>query len=347
MTKELSRRRLIKIESREGQEVLSIHRKLQAKILEELNRQGNAGERDPAFQRVFTLIRSRFPRPSPTQVPEPEKWPICRQYLPHILSIKRIWLSGAVKINPSVELAQLISDAGIDLWERCLTVEGLELLRSAETLLNQGGFKEDLLRANLHVVISLLLQDSGIVNLAECRDRIKQVIDIRLEYRRDTQASAYTREDEILLFNAWSDYACVLLQYNKFSEASPIFDNCLERYKTWGPPEQIPYEYAKYYHHKASCLMYDGDFERAIPMAEQGLFWVEKATGPSAASNRWRFDLACLVLQSGDRQRALSLHKKVLEARIALHGKFGLLTLQSYYAVGAAHSWLGQLAEAE
>lgn len=348
MTSELSKRRLITVRNRDGEEVLSIHRKLQAKILDELNQNDNSAERTRVFEKVFLLIRARFPRPSAIQVPEPEKWPICRQYLPHVLSIKRLWQSGLVEISPSIKLAQLISDAGIDLWERCLTTEGLELLRSAEAILDQGGFQEDLLRANIHVVVSLLLQDSGISHLAECRDRISKVIDIRVDYREACDPASYTRNDEILLYNAWSDYGCVLLQYNTFKEAGPIFDKCLERYRQWGPPEEIPYEYAKYHHHKAYCLMYEGDFDRAVPLAEEGLHWVEVATGKSsAASNRWRFDFACVVLQSGDKTRALELHKEVLEARMKLHGKFGLLTLQSYYAVGAAHSWLGETAEAE
>ncbi|ETI22747.1 hypothetical protein G647_06823 [Cladophialophora carrionii CBS 160.54] len=347
MTAELSKRRLITIRTHDGEEVLSIHRKLQAKILDELNQPDNAAERRKVFERVFLLIRARFPRPSPIQVPEPHKWPTCRRYLPHILSIKRLWQTGLVEIPPSVKMAELISDAGIDLWERCLTVEGLELLRSAEAILDQGDFQEDHLRANIHVVVSLLLQDSGIANLAECRDRITKVITIRVRHREECDPATYTKNDDILLGNAWSDYGCVLLQYNNYKEAAPIFDNCLEKYHEWGPPEEIPYEYAKYHHHKAYCLMYEGKFEQAVPMAEQGLHWVQVATGQSAATNRWRFDLACLVLQSGDRQRALNLHKEVLEARLKLHGKFGLLTFQSYYAVGAAHRWLGQLNEAE
>ncbi|KIY02879.1 uncharacterized protein Z520_01344 [Fonsecaea multimorphosa CBS 102226] len=347
MTTKLSKRRLITIRNRDGEEFLTIHRKLQAKILEELNQPDNAAERTKVFERVFLLIRGRFPHPSPIQVPEPEKWPICRQYLPHVLSIKRLWQSGIIEIPPSVKLARLISDAGIDLWERCLTVEGLELLRSAEAILDQGGFREDLLRANIHVVVSLLLQDSGIAHLAECRDRIAKVLDIRVKHQENCDPFDYTKNDDILLHNAWSDYACVLLQYNQYREAARIFDMCFEKYQRWGPPEEIPYEYAKYYHHKAYCLMYEGNFEQAVPLAEYGLHWVQVATGQSAATNRWRFDLACLVLQSGDKQRALNLHKEVLEARLKLHGKFGLLTLQSYYAVGAAHRWLNELAEAE
>ena len=347
MTSELSKRHLINIRTRDGEEILSIHRKLQAKILEELRQPDNAAERQKVFERVFLLIRARFPQPSPIQVPEPQKWPVCRRYLPHVLSIKRLWQTGFIEIPPSLKLAELISDAGIDLWERCLTVEGLDLLRSAEAILDQGEFQEDRLRANIHVVVSLLLQDSGITHLAECRDRIAKVIDTRVNYREECDPAIYTKNDDILLGNAWSDYACVLLQYNNYQDAAPIFDKCLAKYKEWGAPAEIPYEYAKYYHHKAYCLMFEGKFEEAVSLAEQGLHWVEAATGPSASANRWRFDLACLLLQSGDRKRALDLHKQVLQARLKLHGKFGLLTFQSYYAVGAAHRWLGQLTEAE
>ncbi|KIW98283.1 uncharacterized protein Z519_01867 [Cladophialophora bantiana CBS 173.52] len=250
MTSNLSKRRLITVRNHDGEEVLTIHRKLQAKVLEELNQLDNAAERTKVFERGFLLIRGEFARPSPIRV----------------LSIKRLWQSRIVEIPPSVKLARLISDAGIDLWERYLTVEWLELLISAEALLDQGGFRQDLLCANIHVV---------------------------------------------------------------FKEAARIFDMCFEKYQRWGPPEEIPYEYAKYYHHKAYCLMYEGNFEQAVLMAEHGFYWVQVATGQPAGSNRWRCDLACLVLQSGDKEHALKLHKEVLTSR------------------GQAHKGLNELSEVE
>jgi tetratricopeptide (TPR) repeat protein len=345
MVAQLSRRKLITIETRSGEEVWSIHRSLQAKILQDLNRDPQKRER--VYTQAFLLVRKRFPSPSPIQVPEPSKWPACRRYLPHVLSFRKIFTGSIFTIAPSVKLARLFSDGGIGFWERRITSEGLDLLKSAESILDQLDSHEDLLRANIHVIMSLLLQDSGLTYLAECKARIGTALNIRKEYHNKTAPEQYTKNDEILLYNAWSDYACVLLQYNNFQEAEPIFALCFEKYKKWGPENEIPYEYAKYYHHMAFCFMYQRKFTEAIDLAEQGLHWVTIATGHSAAYNRWKFDLACIVLQSGDLVKALKLHEEILHSRKEQHGSSAFLTLQSWYAVGAAQAYLGKLSDAE
>lgn len=333
------------MDTRDGGDVLGIHRNLQRKILQELNQ--DPAERVRVFTQAFLLVRKRFPQASPIQVPEPEKWPICRKYLPHVLSLRKLYLGTVVEIEPSVKLARLFSDGGIDLWERGLTNEGLDLLGSAETILDELDCDENLLRANINVIISLLLQSSGLTRLSEARDRSVTALEIRQAHQKSPPPSGYTKIDEILLYNAWSDYGCILLQYNDIEKAEPIFQECFERYKAWDRPEVIPYEYAKFYHHMAFCKLYRRDFSAAVELAEAGLHWVEVATGPSAATNRWKFDLACLVLQKGDLLRALQLHQEVLDARLELHGKYGFLTLQSYYAVGAVQAYLGELVSAE
>lgn len=345
MTAQLSERKLITIETRSGEEVWSIQRSLQAKILQDLNR--DPQRRELAYTRAFLLIRKRFPLPSPIQVPEPSKWPICRRYLPHVLSLRKIVTGSNIDITPSLKLAQLFSDGGIGFWERGMTNEGLDLLKSAESILEHHDCSEDLLRANIHVIISLLIQDSCFTHLAECESRIRTALKIREEYYDNTLPKSYTKNDEILLYNARSDYGCVLLQYNNFRKAEPIFALCFEKYKTWGSPEEIPYEYAKYYHHMAFCLMYQKKFSEAIDLAKQALRWVTVATGTSAAHDRWKFALACIVLQSGDLTTALELHNEILESRKKQHGETASLTLQSWYAVGAVQAYLGDLDNAE
>lgn len=355
MTGELKRRRLITVETKNGEEILSIHRKLQARILRDLDK--DVSSRQGVFSQVFLIVRSRFPSASPIQVPEPDKWPMCKKYLPHVLSLQRLLLGNLIDVEPSVELARLFSDGGIDLWERGLTTEGLDLLKSAESILDRldsGDFQP--LRADIHVIVSLLLQDSGLIHIGECHDRIKTALEIRTRNQLIAARGHVKlgRTDEILLFNAWSDYACVLLQLNMFEEAKPIFEKCLLKYQEWGDPNDIPYEYSKGYHHTAFCLMYRGDADQAIEDAERGVDFVEKATGRSAAYYRWKFDLACLLFQHPDfavspslQSRTIALHKEVLEARLMLHGKYTFLALESFYALGSVLSYLGDLTEAE
>ncbi|MCJ1467362.1 hypothetical protein MMC07_005986 [Pseudocyphellaria aurata] len=345
MITELSCRRLILVKDQDGQEILSIHRSLQQKILEDIDK--DAQKREEVFAQAFSLVRKRFPLPSPIQVPEPEKWPVCKDNLPHVLRLQTVVTENLPSILPSVEVARLLSDGGINLWERGMTNEGLRLLRSAEAILDQLKSDESQLRANIHIIIALLIQDYGFSYIAESKDRIEKALQIRKDHLSHTRPYLYTRDHDILLHNAWSDYGCVLLQYNKHIEAEPIFRRCLVKYHEWGNETEIPYEYYKFNHHTAFCRLYHGDFAEAIKLAEEGLRMVTLATGQSSATSKTRFDLACIVLQSGDLTRALELHQQVLKSNLKQHGKFSFLTLQSYYAVGALHAYRGELADAE
>ena len=345
MITELSCRRLIAIKTQDGEEILSIHRSLQEKILHDLDR--DAQKREYVFGQAFDLVRKRFPLPSPIQVPEPEKWPDCKENLPHVLHLQKVVSEILPSIMPSVKIARLLSDGGINLWERGMTSEGLRLLRSAEAILDKLDYDEMQLRANIHIIIALLIQDYGFTHFAESKDRIWTALGIRKDYKDKTHHNLYTREHDILLHNAWSDYGCVLLQSNKYKEAEPIFRKCLGKYHEWGDESEIPYEYYKFNHHTAFCRLYHHDFAEAIKLAEEGLRMITLATGQSSATSKTRYDLACIVVQSGDFPRALSLHQEVLESNLKQHGKFSFLTLQSYYAVGALHAYCGDLTEAE
>lgn len=345
MITELSCRRLVVVKTQDGEEVLSLHRSLQQKILEDIGR--DSQKREEVFAQAFSLVRKRFPLPSPIQVPEPEKWPACKENLPHLLRIQAVVTEILPSILPSVEVAQLLSDGGINLWERGMTNEGLRLLKSAEGILDQLRSDENQLRGNIHVIIALLIQDYGFSHIAESKDRIWKALQIREEYLSQTPPDLYSRDHDILLHNAWSDYGCVLLQYNQHNEAELIFRRCLIKYHEWGTEAEIPYEYYKFNHHTAFCRLYHGDFTEAIKLAEEGLRMVTLATGQSSATSKTRFDLACIVLQSGDLPRALELHLQVLESNLKQHGKFSFLTLQSYYAVGALHAYRREFADAE
>lgn len=345
MVTELRRRNIVSVSIQNDEETLSIHRSLQWKVLKDLDR--DAQKRDKVFSQAFDLVRKRFPLPSPIQVPEPGKWPACKEYLPHVLHLQNVVTKTMPSITPSIKIARLLSDGGINLWERGMTSEGLRLLKSAETILDQLDTDNPQLRANIDVVINLLIQDYGFSHMAESEVRIRRALDIRLEYLKQCKPETYTRNDDILLHNAWSDYGCVLLQYNKYEVAQPIFRRCLTKYRQWGTDAEFPYEYYKYNHHTAFCRLYEHDLAGATELAEESLRLIVVATGQSSATSKTRFDLACIVLQSGDAQRALALHKEVLDSNIRQHGHFNFLTLRSYYAVGAMSACTGNLVEAE
>jgi tetratricopeptide (TPR) repeat protein len=343
MVRELKNRRLITVRRQDGQDVISIHRLLQQKILEDLDK--DVQKREQVFAQVFELVRKRFPETSPIQVPEPEKWTQCMKVLPHVSSLRIVVAKAVPRIASTLEIARLFADGGTHLWERGKVMEALRLMRTSETVFKSQAKRDKQLCANIHIIIALLVQHFGVSHRAEVFERVEKAVRIREEFRLECLQGDYTRNHAILLNNALADYGCALLQYNKHKEAETTFDRCLAKYQEWGTEDEFPFEYAKYYHHIAFCKMYQGKFDEAIASMEKSIEMTTKAIGDNVHLSYG--DLACLVLQSGDVQRSLEIQQKLLSSRLELHGKSGLLTMQTYYAIGALHSYLGNLEEAE
>lgn len=96
----------------------------------------------------------------------------------------------------------------------------------------------------------------------------------------------------------------------------------------------------------AFIRMYQGNYNEALELGQLGVQYMDE-TGNEALMLRFKFDLACIHLQSGMVDKAFELHKEVLEKRIVVCGKVNEGTLQSYYAVGALHQLREEFEAAE
>jgi hypothetical protein len=95
--------------------------------------------------------------------------------------------------------------------------------------------------------------------------------------------------------------------------------------------------------------MYHKDFESARKLAERAVDLVSHQPGLPQLRMRFRFDLACIILQSGNIEESLEIQEQILKVRLVLQGnsKTNYFILQSYYAVGALYAHLGKWEEAE
>jgi tetratricopeptide (TPR) repeat protein len=301
----------------------------------------NTQEKDEIFCLAFQLVRQRLPPPS-SDTPEPAKWNVFKEYLPHVVSLQRVYSDSLSIIKPFLGLSELFRDGGVLLWQRYISIDAMKLLNSAEAILNELECDEDNLRVDIHITTNLLIQYFGISHREESKYRLGKILEFRLK------VPTTTLEDETLLNNARADYANSLLQFNDYENAEPIYQQCYKKCLEWGPEEANPFDCAKLNHHMAYCLMYRRDFEGAIRLAERAITLIGLFPGADKQLVlRYKFDLACIVLQSGNIKRALELHKLILTARLDLQGRDSYFTLQSYYAVGALFSYLDQLDEAE
>ena len=133
----------------------------------------------------------------------------------------------------------------------------------------------------------------------------------------------------LALYNSWMEYAISLLHYHRYDEAEPIIEACYRKYAEWGDERKIPFEYAKYYHKIALVRIYQGDFEDAIRLATRGADLVSQ-TGYELFETRLRFDLACIILQSGDVDKALQTHREIFHFRLENLGQLEVESARQY-----------------
>lgn len=335
-------------ERKQGErEVYTVHRLLQSKLLQDMN--GNRDERDIIFGIAYELIRNRLPRPS-LDTPEQAKWNAFKEYLPHVLSLQRAYADplSIVNVKPFLGLAELFKDGGVLLWQRYIHGDALRLLRSAERVLDQLPQRDENLRSEINITINLLLQYFGISHRKEIRERSAKILEYRESMLKQRRPESVTNEDKLVLNNARADYANTLLQFNDFRKAEPIYEECLAIYMEIGKAEDggTAFAIAKLHHHLAYCKMYRRQFDEALALSDKAVRIIESVSD-MAMTMRYRFDLACIMLQSGNLQQALDMHQDILKARLGFQGRASYFTLQSHYAVAALCHYMGRLEDAE
>lgn len=324
----------------------SMHRSLQQGIREKLAE--DKGQQQTVFDQAVALVREVFPLPNELQQPTPDRWSERQRLLPHLHALHDVYHDSQGKIYGSVEFAQLLLDAGMDQFEQGMHNEGLLLLNTAEEVLEatKGSSLEghEVMRANIHAMIAIMYDDVGIEKREEAMKRRKTALSIRQATFEGS--TSRKREDEILVYNSWMEFAISLLHYHRYVDAEPIIEKCLAKFREWDPESKIPFEYAKYYNKIALVRMYQGRFDEAIDLATKGVNLMVQ-TGYNVFTSRFMFDQACIILQSGEPERALHIHEEIHEQRIELVGPVNPLSLHSMYAIGAIYELKEEFYEAE
>jgi tetratricopeptide (TPR) repeat protein len=334
-----------------------VHRVLQAKLLRDLNAKPH--KRDEAFKTAFDLVRYHLPRPS-LDSPERSQWNVIKEYLPHVLSLQRAYADPLSITTPTPfhDLAELFKDGGVILWQRYIHNDALKLLNSAEKILDELDSDDEDLRAEINVTINLLLQYFGISHRKEAKDRLERILKYRQRQLERKAPQDVTRTDEEQLNNAHADFANALLQFNKYEQAEPIYEQCYAKCLAMagnatvdadsGVPNDpaLAFMLAKLNHHLAFCKMYRRDWPEAIRLANLAVAMIERVNDKQLTM-RYQFDLACIVLQSGGTDRSLALHWEILQARLGLQGRASYFSLQSQYAFAVLCHHVGRLDDAE
>ncbi|KAK0726356.1 hypothetical protein B0T21DRAFT_371426 [Apiosordaria backusii] len=350
MIRALEGRKLIEVRSTEdGKESYRIHRELQRKIIIDIGLQLKF---DSAMRKATRLVRKRFPKAPPEQTPAPENREMCKEYMPHISSLHRAFEEGE-RTFPGFErleeLADLFYDAGFYIWDS--QAEGhnsLELLDAAERIHDNKHPRTDPMaprRADIHCISGLLRYAMGCQEREETRRRLELARNIR----KYVYVQSKTKENDVLLQNAATDYGLVLLNQYEFEDAEKIFDHCLEHYREWDTEDKIPFEYSKYYYNMGVVRMCQEKLDESIQFLQRSVELVESAFGKVTQYWDNYFMLACAIRQAGGKEnykRSLGMHLEIREARLNSAGKHSKGAILSTFAVGGMYVELDDLPKA-
>lgn len=347
MIRHLGGRKLIEVREREEEdgtkaESYKIHRLLQEKIIMELGAQLKF---DSAMRKATQIVRKVFPRAPDIQAPAPSNWKACKHYMPHIFSLHRAFKAASdlfPRFQRTEELASLFYDAGFYIWDRQQSErDGLDFLDAAEDILDNVGIEPGSeRRADIHCMAGLLCNTMGCQQRNESFRRLQMALDIRRSVY-DTQP--YDRTRDILLQNAATDYAILLLNRYEFAEAEVIFEKCLKRYCRWGTEQEIPFEYSKYYYNMGIVRILQQRLEEASRLLQRSVELAEAAFGKQSQYWANYFMLACSIRLNGDAQRALGMHLEIHKANLEQTGKHSKSTILSTFALGVMYGNIGDL----
>ncbi|KAK0738770.1 hypothetical protein B0T18DRAFT_433523 [Schizothecium vesticola] len=353
MTRHLSGRKLIEVRGPEdghaaaaggGGESYRIHRLLQRKIILDVGAQLKF---DSAMTKATRLVRKRFPRAPPTQAPAPQNKQRCKRYMAHAFSLLRAF-NEAKEFFPGIEqtaeLAGLFYDAGFYIWD-CQATEhdGLAFLDAAESILDSvhvDAGPMDPRRADIHCMSGLLRNSMGCQERDESLRRLRLALDIRMHVYKQ---GPYTRDVDVLLQNAATDYAILLLNGYGLAKPEVIFGKCLEHYRAWGTEEEIPFEYSKYYYNMGVVHMCSGRMDEAIAFLRKSVDLVKAFNGKEGQYWDNTFMLACAFCATGNIEKALRKHLRSLTEKLEQLGKHSKRTILSTYAVGEMYGYIGDL----
>ncbi|KAI6765685.1 hypothetical protein HG530_006755 [Fusarium avenaceum] len=309
---------LVKVNTASGQQThrsLRIHRAIQVALLMQLN--GDPQRRDAALKRVTVQLRACYPEPSSMQIPNAVASTALRLVLPHVLNMVNCFERAFPKPTGDLEFARLVIDVGgMDCYDRGFIQESYRLNNSVKVILEP---LEDMAVIDPSLSDALIMQglctDFMALNKREEGLEVRQKCrDIRTRSFHKIPKEDLKREDQVRLYNCYTDLSCSLQQINDFDGVSKLLDQCYERYREWGTEDQEPFEYSKYYNQEAYVFLYEGKNDKAVQFAKRAYELAELSAPGTNYPWLYKFDHANILWQHGDfKQEAFELMKNLIK----------------------------------
>ncbi len=248
----LRRYSLIKRNAQE--QVLSLHRLVQAVLVDAMSQE----QRLQWMGRVVQAVNGAFPKVIF------EEWTRCGRLLPHV-QVCATW--GEHEALPTAA-AYVFYKAGVYLRERAQYAEAESLLLRANSMLEQrlGGEHPDTAKSMNDLALVYKFRD----NYEQAELLHKRVLLIREQQlgpeHPDTAESLH-------------NLACVYFYQGRYEEAEPVYERAVAIYEQHiGTEHDI--DRAKSMHDLAGVYLSQGKFEQGVPLYEQAVSLLEQQLGP-------------------------------------------------------------------
>lgn len=340
-------RHLIRTQGDPEEPAFAIHRSLQKHLLFRLDHDKNL--RQNVFERTMKIIRNAFPVQSPIGVPVNDKWSIYERYLPHVLTLHTMYVGTKPPLKETSGFADLLCDAGYYMWDRNIGLEGIGILETADKIcLLEENRHLRRLRANIGVAIGSLWNTIGISKLHQTILLFDEILVLRQEHNAELPLP-YSKEDQLLLSNAWNDKGWFRLESENYAAAEDCFEKSLGIKRQW-TEEDIPFEFAETIKNIAFVRLAQGKSREALELARQALKLVEEdpAYGPASGTvQKFRLYMTGMLANSGQIKEAIELADKVSIARKVIYRPFHPFNLDVCYIQGVLAYKDGRLLDAE
>ena len=314
-----------------------------------LNLSKDFAARKRAFEQTFELVRYCLPEVSSTDQPEPNAWAHFEKYVPQILNLRSHCLWPEPPVELPIGFAQVLSDMATYMWHAGLFKDGEEALETAEHILDDNNVgREHPLRGRIHEHLGIIASFSGVSERDAVVERRILALEARTASHDTIPAGRLTRDDNIRRYNVESDLAFGYLQYEYFDEAEEKMEMCLNKYKSWGSEEEIPFEYLKYNHIISYVKMAQGKPVEAVQHAKKGAALGELCAGLMHPMT-WlvRFTLSHHLFLAQAKEECEAEIRSVLSARAKICGEFNRFTLEACAFCASVLAERGKHEEAE
>ncbi|KAJ5756952.1 uncharacterized protein N7511_007134 [Penicillium nucicola] len=321
---------------------LIVHRSLQKNLLYKLN--ADEGKRQCRFTQAFKLVRGVVPKQSPYRAPINHLWPIYEKYMPNFRALlHQFSISEEGSIQPTLELAELISDACNYLWERNITTGSIAMIQIAEDICETILSTDDpnpIFTGILAVKASFELH-TGPDGRKSCLKTMRRALDRRRRYI--DMLDHVAMEDGLLLGSAYNNYAWACMDSDDFETANGLLTKSMEAKEKYADEKTAVFPFAEGYKNLAHISLHQGNSQSAMDYISKGRRMMEDWAGPEKGSTLlFSFIFANMLFCTGKLHEALHEHLITLRGRENILGPKNPRTLDSHHAVAVVYHELGQ-----